>query len=115
MITCGVLMLLAFAWAIFLKIKKRDLSEQRPFLWFSVFCAPLGFIAIEAGWMVTEVGRQPFIISGYMLTKDAVTHVPYLSVTFSLFVLIYFVLAMAVIYLMRKQVFLSLGVDNVDT
>lgn len=41
-----------------------------------VFCVPLGFIAIEAGWIVTEVGRQPWIIYGIMKTAEALTPVP---------------------------------------
>jgi cytochrome d ubiquinol oxidase subunit I len=84
-------------------------------LWLSVLCAPLGFVALEAGWMVTEVGRQPFIIGGIMRTKDAVTNVPYLGVTFTLFMLIYAVLIIAVVYLMRHQVFLSMGGDDANS
>lgn len=115
MIACGLLMLLSVLWAFFLKIRKRELTSNKALLVLSVLCTPLGFLAIEAGWIVTEVGRQPWVINGIMLTKDAVTDVPYLEVTFSLFALIYFVLAIAVIYLMRKQVFMSLGVEeNVD-
>lgn len=114
MIGSGMLMLLALLWAAYLKLRKRDLTSDKFLLILSVICAPLGFIAIEAGWIVTEVGRQPYIISGLMFTKDAVTEVPHLGVTFSFFILIYFVLSMAVIYLMRKQVFLSLGVDSAD-
>ena len=38
-------------------------------------CSPLGFIAIEAGWIVTEVGRQPWIIYGIMTTAEALTPV----------------------------------------
>ncbi len=41
-----------------------------------VLATPLGFIAIEAGWTVTEVGRQPWIIQGVMRTEEAVTPVP---------------------------------------
>ena len=38
--------------------------------------APLGFIAVEAGWTVTEVGRQPWIIYGVLRTRDALTPMP---------------------------------------
>lgn len=114
MIGSGMLMLLTALWALFLKIRRKELYENKLLLWLCVITAPFGFIAIEAGWVVTEVGRQPFIIQGLMLTKDAVTHVPYLDVTFSFFVLIYFILSLAVIYLMRKQVFESIGIDSVN-
>ncbi len=112
MIGCGLLMLLATLWGVYLKLRKRDLANDKWLLWLCVICAPLGYVAIEAGWMVTEVGRQPFIIAGFMRTEDAVTSVPYLSVTFVLFTLIYAVLFVAVIYLMRHQVFLSMGGDD---
>jgi cytochrome d ubiquinol oxidase subunit I len=42
----------------------------------TTWLTPLGFIAIEAGWTVTEVGRQPWIIYGVLRTKDAVSPMP---------------------------------------
>jgi cytochrome bd ubiquinol oxidase subunit I len=114
MIASALMMLITALWAGYLKIRKQNLFDNKLLLWLSVICAPLGFIAVEAGWMVTEVGRQPFIINGIMLTKDAVTNVPYLGATFSLFLLIYCVLFIAVVYLMKQQVLLSLGVDDAD-
>lgn len=115
MIGIGSLMLLVVAWGAFLRLRKKDLCSNKPFLWLNVICAPLGFIAVEAGWIVTEVGRQPFIIAGIMRTKDAVTDVPHLDITFGMFMLIYLVLFISVIYLMRHQVFLSLGGDDADS
>lgn len=115
MILSAVIMSLTVAWAVFLRIRRRDLASNRLLLWLSIICSPLGFIAVEAGWIVTEVGRQPYIIYGYMLTKDAVTNVPHLQVTFALFLLIYFVLFIAVIYLMRRQVLNSLEADRADS
>lgn len=112
MIACAMVMGLITALTIYLKLRRRDLTTNKLLLWLSVLCAPLGFLAIEAGWTVTEVGRQPFIIYGIMRTKDAVTNVPFLEVTFSFFILIYIVLSVAVVYLMRRQVFLSFGVDD---
>ncbi|MEW5854892.1 MAG: cytochrome ubiquinol oxidase subunit I [Myxococcota bacterium] len=73
-----------------------------------VACTPLGFIAIEAGWTVTEVGRQPWIVQGVMRTSDAVTSMPQLRVTFLVFTLLYVVLSVVVVVLMRRLVFASL-------
>ena len=74
--------------------------------WLSLiaFTTPLGFIAVEAGWTVTEVGRQPWIIYGVMRTKDAVSSMPGLQ--YSLFVItaIYLLLTLLLIWLMRKQI-----------
>jgi cytochrome d ubiquinol oxidase subunit I len=55
---------------------KKDILSKKWFLKLLVFCTPLGFIALEAGWTVTEVGRQPWIIYGIMKTKDALTPMP---------------------------------------
>jgi cytochrome bd ubiquinol oxidase subunit I len=65
--------------------------------------APLGFIAIEAGWTVTEVGRQPFIVSGIMRTAEAVTPVPYLTIPLVTFTFVYLFLAFVVIFLLLRQ------------
>lgn len=66
-------------------------------------CAPLGFIAIEAGWMVTELGRQPWIIYNVMRTKDAVTPMPGLVVPFTVFTLIYIFLSIIIVFILRRQ------------
>ena len=66
-------------------------------------CTPLGFIAIEAGWTVTEVGRQPWIIYGIMRTKDAVTPMPGLVYPMMLFTFVYLMLAFIVTWLMVRQ------------
>src|SRR5712691_2907535 len=70
--------------------------------WGILLCGPLGFIAIEAGWMVTEIGRQPWIIYNYLRTKDAVTPAPWLNVSFLVFSLIYVLLAVALIWLLVR-------------
>ena len=64
---------------------------------------PFGFIALEAGWIVTEVGRQPWIIYGIMKTKDAVTPMPGLIYPMLLFSLVYVILAFVVTWLMVRQ------------
>jgi len=73
-------------------------------LWLLVLCAPLGMIAIEAGWIVTEVGRQPWIIYGIMRTKDAVTPVPGMVYHFYLFLVLYLGLAVTTVWLLRRQI-----------
>jgi len=65
---------------------------------------PLGFIAVEAGWTVTEVGRQPWIIHNVMRTADAVTPMPGIAYSFYLFTAIYISLTVAVIFLLNRQI-----------
>jgi cytochrome bd ubiquinol oxidase subunit I len=79
------------------------------FLLTVVAAAPLGVIAVEAGWTVTEVGRQPWVIYGVMRTADAVTPMPGLGVTFVFFTILYIFLAAAVAHLLWRQVMQSPG------
>lgn len=73
-------------------------------LYFISALTPLGFIAVEAGWTVTEVGRQPWIINGVMRTKDAVSTMPGLQYSFYLITAVYILLAIIIIWLMARQI-----------
>lgn len=84
------------------KVKKW--LTQPWFLKIFVAATPLGFIAVEAGWTVTEVGRQPWIIQGVMRTADAVTPMPGVIYSFYLFTAVYFSLAIAVTFLLGRQI-----------
>jgi len=70
-------------------------------------CAPLGLIAIEAGWVVTEVGRQPWIIHGVLRTREAVTPMPGLTYTFLGFTLLYLFLGVVVGWMLYSQIIRS--------
>lgn len=78
--------------------------DSRPLLWSIMGAAPLGFVALEAGWVVTEVGRQPWIIHGIMRTADAVTPMPGLVVPLIVFTLVYVALGIVVIWLISRQI-----------
>ncbi len=73
MIACGLAMMAVAGLFTARAAWLRALPVDRPLLWGIVACAPLGFIAIEAGWVVTEVGRQPWVVTGFLRTADAVT------------------------------------------
>ena len=64
--------------------------------------APLGFIALEAGWIVTEVGRQPWVINGVMRTADAVTDVQGVPATFFGFTVLYTLLGLTLTVLLKR-------------
>jgi cytochrome d ubiquinol oxidase subunit I len=89
---------------LFLAWRRRRLPDDKWMLRAIVACGPLGFLAIEAGWTVTEVGRQPWIIYNVLRTADAVTPVPGVAVTFLIFTLLYFVLAVLVVWMLWRQV-----------
>ncbi len=78
MMALGVLYLVA-------TLKVRKWLTKTWFLKLYIWATPLGFIALEAGWTVTEVGRQPWIIQDVMRTADAVTPMPGIQYSFYLF------------------------------
>lgn len=103
MVGCGMAMMgLALA-AGYLAWRGRGVPEGRRFLLATMLVAPLGMIAVEAGWTVTEVGRQPWIIHGVMRTRDAVTPVPGLWASLLTYSLLYVFLGLVVISLLRAQ------------
>jgi cytochrome bd ubiquinol oxidase subunit I len=105
MVAAGVCMLFVALLAVVWILKTRRLPDAPWFLRLVVGSAPLGFVAIEAGWIVTEVGRQPWIIYHFMRTSEAVTPVPGLGIPFAVFGLVYVLLAATVFLLLRRQVF----------
>jgi cytochrome d ubiquinol oxidase subunit I len=104
MVVLGSYMALVGVWAAWLAWRKRDLATRRHFLWAVAIAAPCGFLAIEAGWMVTELGRQPWVIYGVLKTADAVTPMPGLIVPFTTITLLYCVLAVIVGRLLYRQI-----------
>ena len=84
--------------------KKRSWLTKSWLLKFFVAATPMGFIAVEAGWTVTEVGRQPWIIHNVMRTADAVTPMPGIVYSFYLFSAVYLSLAIIVIFMLYRQI-----------
>jgi cytochrome d ubiquinol oxidase subunit I len=104
MVAAGAGVALVALWGAYLAWRRKSLPDSRWFLRAVVAVSPLGLIAIEAGWTVTEVGRQPWIIQGVMLTAQAVTPMEGLNITFLTFTLIYIFLAVVVVWLLIRQV-----------
>ena len=98
--------LLAFTSILYLlfSIRWRDILLKKWWLRLIAFTTPLGFIAVEAGWTVTETGRQPWIIYHVMRTKDAVSTMPGLQYSFYAITIIYILLSVIIIWLMRRQI-----------
>ncbi|RLA93024.1 MAG: cytochrome ubiquinol oxidase subunit I, partial [Deltaproteobacteria bacterium] len=84
--------------------KRNKLEESPRFLKIMLYAIPLPYIAIEAGWMLTEVGRQPWIVYGLMKTTDAVSPIAASQVLISLiaFVVVYTALGIVDFYLLFK-------------
>jgi cytochrome d ubiquinol oxidase subunit I len=103
MVSCGTFIAIAsiIFWIEFMARRQR-VFEMKPVLWMLVIVGPLGLVALEAGWFVTELGRQPWIIQGIMLTKDAVTPSGQVPKVFFAFAALYVSLAILVIVLVRR-------------
>jgi cytochrome d ubiquinol oxidase subunit I len=104
MVGLGVLMMgIALLYFIALLKMKKWFSKVW-FLKLFAWATPIGFIAVEAGWTVTEVGRQPWIIQGVMRTADAVTPMPGINYSFYLFTAVYLSLSVMVVFMLYRQI-----------
>lgn len=101
MVGLGLLMALlsVIAW-----IKRHTIEENRTLLGLIMLAIPLPYLALELGWTVTEVGRQPWIVYGVMKTADAASKVAGSQVGLSLaaFVIVYTLLGIGCFYLIAK-------------
>ena len=104
MVGTGTAMALLAVVTLWLRWRRGEWPQGRRVLWGWLLCGPLGVVAMEAGWLVTEWGRQPWIVRGVMRTADAVTPVPNLSVPFWTFTLVYLFLGAMVTFLLVRQV-----------
>lgn len=92
MVGIGFLMIALGWWGVW-KLWRGGIERNRFFLQLLRRCWPLGFVALIAGWLVTEIGRQPWIATGILRTSQAVSPVgaPQVAVSLGLFVVVYFV------------------------
>ena len=104
MVALGSTMAAVGAWVAWTAIRRREIAANRLLLRALVLVAPFGFIATEAGWIVTEVGRQPWTVHGVLRTAYAVTPMPGLAVPLALFVLLYLGLGTIVVALIARMV-----------
>ncbi|MGL4621724.1 cytochrome ubiquinol oxidase subunit I [Chroococcidiopsis sp.] len=103
------------------KLNSEKITQQRWLLRTWIFAAPLGFIAIDSGWIVRCVGRQPWTLYNQIRTVDSASHVPASNVLVSLtgFAIVYAVLFVATLYfgsrIIRKGPNLELPIPGVET
>jgi cytochrome d ubiquinol oxidase subunit I len=97
MVGIGSLMGLLAAGCLVNYVRFRSWPKSKWFLRTVVLMGPLSIVAMEAGWIVTEVGRQPWIVHGYMRTADAVTRAPGVWSVFAGTMSIYLLLGIATI------------------
>ncbi len=105
MVALGSYFILLFFVTLFLAMRK-NLAEYKKILWLCVFSIPLGYVACEAGWIVAEVGRQPWAIQDLMPVGVAATSLAgtNIMISFILFAVLFTVLFIAEIKIMLKQI-----------
>lgn len=117
MVILGGYFLLFYIAVLFFAYKKRDIIEGNKYLqMIAMLSIPLVWICSEAGWVVAEVGRQPWVIEGLMPARAAISNIPTSSVitTFTLFAIIFTGLLIAEINIMLKYISKK-SKENIDT
>jgi cytochrome d ubiquinol oxidase subunit I len=99
---CTVLIALG-AWLLWAWWRRRDIPNTKWFLRAVAISGALAVIALECGWIVTEVGRQPWVVYNVMRTEDAVTNANGVPWTFGLIIALYFVLGAALVITLRAM------------
>jgi cytochrome bd ubiquinol oxidase subunit I len=87
---------------LYVRVRKRRLPASRWFYRALVVAAPMSLVALIAGWVTTEVGRQPWVVYGVMRTSEAVTGADGIPVGYGTLVLVYVALAAAVLWVLRR-------------
>ncbi|MFG7479613.1 cytochrome ubiquinol oxidase subunit I, partial [Enterobacter hormaechei] len=103
MVGMGLMMITLGVLSVWLRYRRR-LYHSRPFHWFALCMGPAGLLALLAGWVTTEVGRQPWVVYGYLRTIDAVSLHSTLQMSISLlaFIVVYCsVFGVGYVYLAR--------------
>ncbi|MDD4109027.1 MAG: cytochrome ubiquinol oxidase subunit I [Prolixibacteraceae bacterium] len=105
MVSLGFFFVLLFIVSLYLLIKG-DLRKHKWFLILAIISIPLAYLASQAGWIVSEVGRQPWVVQDLMPTMSAVTRISSGSVqlTFWLFAVLFTILFVAEIKIMLRQI-----------
>lgn len=111
MVACGFYFIAVFLGSFYL-CQRRRIANHRWFLWLVLFSLPFPWFAAEMGWLVAEVGRQPWVVEGYLPTFMGVSSLGSGSVLASLigFVFFYSMLAIVEVILMVK--YIRLGPDG---
>jgi cytochrome bd ubiquinol oxidase subunit I len=105
------------AWLLFSWWRKRDMPQTRWFLRATAVSGLAAIVALECGWIVTEVGRQPWIVYEIMRTEDAVTQADGVWVSLAAVLVLYTLLGIATVLVLRAMArrWREGDADDVDT
>jgi cytochrome d ubiquinol oxidase subunit I len=111
MVGIGSLLALLSVVFLFVRIRRGRLPESTWFYRALVAAGPLSVVALIAGWVVTEVGRQPWVVYRVMRTPQAVTGAGGIPVGYATLAAVYLALAVGVAWLLRRLYRTPLGRD----
>ena len=103
MVGIGTMLIALGLWLAFAWWRKRDIPQTKWFLRAVAVSGVATVVAMECGWIVTEVGRQPWIVYQIMRTEDAVTKADGIWITFGLIVGLYAILGVALVLTLRSM------------
>jgi cytochrome d ubiquinol oxidase subunit I len=112
MVGIGTLMALFAVFYLVHLWRRRRLPQTRWFAWSVAALGPLSVVALIAGWVTTEVGRQPWVVYGLMRTEDAVTGAGGIPVGYATLVIVYAALGAAVVWILRRLARVPLEVSG---
>jgi cytochrome d ubiquinol oxidase subunit I len=102
MVAIGMGLLVLGTWFAVVWWRRHRLPRARLFLWLAVAAGPLTAVALEAGWVTTEVGRQPWIVYGVMRVEEAVTTAPNIRFGYYALIGVYTLLTVGTVYVLRR-------------
>jgi cytochrome d ubiquinol oxidase subunit I len=103
MVGTGFALLALAAWFAWIRWRRRDLPRQRWFLRAAALAGVVAIVSLESGWVVTEVGRQPWTVTGLLLTRDAVTTSGDVWVFFAGVLVVYAAVGTATVLVLRAM------------
>jgi cytochrome d ubiquinol oxidase subunit I len=102
MVGIGSFLALLGVLTAFVRVRRRRLPTQRAFYAAVVAAGPLSIVALVAGWVTTEVGRQPWVVYGVMRTRDAVTGAGVIPVSYSALWALYLAVGAGTLWILRR-------------
>jgi cytochrome bd ubiquinol oxidase subunit I len=112
MVGIGTLLALLGLFYLYVRVRRRTLPAGRWFYWAVLLAGPLSVVALIAGWITTEVGRQPWIVYDVMRVNQAVTGAHVIPVSYGVLCLVYLSLAFAVAWILRRFSRVPLEADD---
>jgi cytochrome bd ubiquinol oxidase subunit I len=102
MVVIGTLLALLATVYLFVRIRRKRLPDSVWFYRALALAGPASVVALIAGWVTTEVGRQPWVVYKVMLTNEAVTGAGGIPVGYATLVIVYVCVGLGVIWVLRR-------------